>query len=58
MRHGESEANRARRMQGRLDSPLTQHGQQQAGAIALRIGAEGPLDALYSSPLQRARQTA
>ncbi len=58
MRHGESEANRARRMQGRLDSPLTQHGQQQAAAIALRIGAEGPLDALYSSPLQRARQTA
>lgn len=58
VRHGESETNRARRMQGRLDSPLTRHGQVQAEAVARRIAAEGPLKALYASPLLRARQTA
>nr|MBA2364224.1 histidine phosphatase family protein [Chloroflexia bacterium] len=58
VRHGESEANHERRMQGRLDSPLTQRGRRQAGAIATRIAAMGQLDALYASPLRRAFDTA
>ena len=33
LRHGESEWNRARRMQGRLDSPLTAKGRAQAAAL-------------------------
>jgi len=58
VRHGESEANHERRMQGRLDSPLTQRGRRQAGAIATRIAAMRQLDALYASPLRRAFDTA
>lgn len=58
VRHGESEANRAGRLQGRLDSPLTQKGRRQAEAIAWRVAAAGPIAALYASPLRRARATA
>lgn len=58
VRHGESEANAQRRMQGRLDSPLTTKGRRQAEAIAERIAAAGRVDALYTSPLRRALQTA
>ncbi len=58
VRHGESEANHERRMQGRLDSPLTPRGRRQAEAIAARIASMGKLDALYASPLRRAFDTA
>lgn len=58
VRHGQSEANAERHMQGRLDSKLTATGRQQAVAIARRIAASGPLDGLYSSPLARAFETA
>lgn len=58
VRHGESEANAARRMQGRLDSPLSARGQRQARAIARRVARTEMLDALYASPLKRAVETA
>ena len=58
VRHGESEANSERRMQGQLDSPLTAKGRRQAMAIARRAAAMGPIDALYASPLKRALGTA
>jgi probable phosphoglycerate mutase len=56
-RHGESDWNRARRWQGWADRPLTGRGRDQAGALALRL-AEIPLDAVYASDLERARETA
>ena len=60
VRHGETEWNRARRIQGRTDVPLNAAGRAQAAAIAARLrqlvdGAEA-VD-FYSSPLGRARQT-
>lgn len=58
VRHGQSEANAARRMQGRLDSPLTERGRRQARAIARRVARTETLDALYASPLKRALETA
>ena len=56
-RHGESDWNRARRWQGFCDRPLTERGRHQAAALAERL-AELALDAVYSSDLERARQTA
>ena len=57
VRHGETEWNREGRIQGHRDSPLTARGVEQARAAALRLASERP-DALYSSDLGRARQTA
>lgn len=59
VRHGETAANVAGRMQGRGDDPLTERGQQQVRAIAERLRREEhPVTALYSSPLGRAQLTA
>jgi broad specificity phosphatase PhoE len=59
VRHGETEANVAGRMQGRGNDPLTERGQQQVRAIAERLKQEAPhIAAIYSSPLLRARLTA
>src|SRR5688500_14891082 len=58
VRHGQSEANRDGRMQGRLDTPLTTFGRAQATALANRLAAEPSVVALYSSPLSRALETA
>lgn len=57
IRHGETEWNREGRIQGHVDIALSQVGIAQAEALAERLAAE-PLDALYSSDLQRARATA
>lgn len=58
VRHGESVGNVEHRIQGQLDSPLTDRGKRQAEAIASRVALEGNIDALYSSPLRRALDTA
>jgi broad specificity phosphatase PhoE len=56
-RHGESDWNRSKRWQGFADRPLTALGRQQAEQLADRLdGIE--LDAVYSSDLRRARDTA
>jgi probable phosphoglycerate mutase len=61
IRHGETEWNRAKRVQGWNDSPLTELGQAQARSLAGILAAEiaDPTGAiLYCSPLGRARATA
>jgi broad specificity phosphatase PhoE len=59
LRHGETEWNRAGRFQGRLDSNLTDKGIAQAQAYGRRLAVElTSIDAMFASPLGRARQTA
>jgi probable phosphoglycerate mutase len=57
VRHGESEWNRIGRYQGQLDAPLSELGIRQAAALAGRLQRE-PIDAIFTSPLQRAAKTA
>lgn len=58
VRHGQSTYNLARRIQGRCDkSVLTDAGRDSARQVA-RTLQDVPLNAVYCSPLQRARQTA
>jgi broad specificity phosphatase PhoE len=56
-RHGESDWNAAGRWQGHADRPLTEVGRRQAAELAERL-ASVRLDAVYSSDLLRARETA
>jgi broad specificity phosphatase PhoE len=56
-RHGESDWNRSKRWQGFTDRPLTEVGRQQAAVLAERL-EDTELDAVYSSDLRRARETA
>lgn len=57
VRHGETPWNIEGRYQGQLDPPLTKKGRQQAQTTALKLAPLG-FDAIYSSDLARARQTA
>ncbi len=57
IRHGESTSNADGRVQGRLDSPLSARGRRESERLAERLG-EFAVDALYSSTLSRARDTA
>jgi probable phosphoglycerate mutase len=56
-RHGETAANAEGRVQGSLDVPLNDRGREQAHALA-EEAAELGLGAIYSSQLDRARETA
>ena len=61
IRHGETEWNRQGRLQGDLDSPLTEKGRAQALALGALLRAQGitpDSHAFYVSPLGRARHTA
>ncbi|MBN3726414.1 histidine phosphatase family protein [Burkholderia sp. Ac-20379] len=62
IRHGETPWNRIKRIQGHIDIPLAESGVEQAAQLAERLAREAHegqrLDAIYSSDLQRARQTA
>ena len=57
VRHGETAWNAEHRVQGQLDLPLNAIGLAQAQAASKVLGRE-KFDALYSSDLSRARQTA
>ena len=62
IRHGETPWNRVKRIQGHIDIPLADSGIEQAQRLAERFVREARdgmrLDAIYSSDLQRAQQTA
>jgi probable phosphoglycerate mutase len=57
VRHGETDWNAAGRIQGHSDTPLNAAGHEQARRVARRLARE-PVQALYSSDLARASQTA
>ena len=57
VRHGETAWNAEHRVQGQLDVPLNERGLTQARAASKVLGRE-KFDAIYSSDLSRARQTA
>jgi len=57
VRHGETEWTEKNLLHGRLDSPLSMAGKQHAGMAASSL-AGVTFDALYTSPLGRAMQTA
>ena len=56
-RHGETDWNRELRFQGRADPALNELGRRQARELADRLAGLG-VDAVYTSPLARARETA
>ena len=62
IRHGETDWNRIKRIQGHIDIPLATTGIAQAGQLAQRLLRESKagarLDAVYCSDLLRAQQTA
>lgn len=57
VRHGETDYNNTMRFQGQTDIPLNRKGLEQAGKLA-EFFKDIPMDALYSSNLQRAAKTA
>ena len=57
LRHGQTDNNREGRMQGRVDIPLNETGRAQARCVARRLKSIS-FDAVYSSPLRRAVETA
>jgi len=57
VRHGATDWNRDGRYQGQADPALNDEGRAQAARLARRLEAR-PIEAVYSSDLQRARDTA
>lgn len=57
IRHGNTDGNRTGVFQGTMDTPLNEMGCQQAEFLAGRL-QDFDLDAVYSSPLRRALETA
>ncbi len=62
VRHGETPWNTVRRVQGWEDTELNENGVSQARALGLHLSqniqASQPIDAIYTSDLKRAHQTA
>ncbi len=57
IRHGSTEWNRLGKLQGQLDTDLTEEGREQARLLGLRLAKE-TWDGIISSDLTRARETA
>src|SRR5947208_10287703 len=58
LRHGDTRLSPEHRFSGVRDLPLSANGTRQAQAAACRLAAGAPIDAVVSSPLQRAVATA
>ncbi|MEO0348818.1 MAG: histidine phosphatase family protein [Cyanobacteria bacterium P01_A01_bin.15] len=58
IRHGESWGNVAGRLEGQMSTPLSAQGQRQAQQLGAYLQRQTPPTHLYSSPLQRAVETA
>jgi probable phosphoglycerate mutase len=57
VRHGQTEWNAARRVQGQTDAPLDELGRAQADRVTARLSRE-PIAAIHTSDLSRALDTA
>ena len=57
MRHGKTDWNAARKLQGRTDIPLNEEGRKMAEEVRRECEEIG-FDICFSSPLVRARETA
>lgn len=57
VRHGETNGNQEVRYQGWIDNPLNERGERQGARLGEAM-KDYPLDAVYTSPLIRARRTA
>ncbi|WP_343584897.1 histidine phosphatase family protein [Herbaspirillum sp.] len=57
IRHGETDWNIDKRLQGHIDIPLNEAGRRQVRALGEALADEG-IDAVFASDLQRARATA
>ena len=57
IRHGETDFNRQRRLQGAMGVPLNETGREQARLLAAHLGG-ARLDIIYASPISRAEETA
>ena len=57
VRHGQTASSARKAYSGRSDVPLTETGREQARAAGAQL-AEAGIDAIFSSPLSRARDTA
>ena len=58
LRHGDTQLSPEHRFSGVRDLPLSANGTRQAKAAAGRLASGAPIDAVVSSPLQRAVATA
>ncbi len=58
VRHGETQWNVEARMQGRMDSPLTERGREQALSNGALLKALGGVDMMWVSPSGRTTETA
>src|SRR6201987_1787751 len=58
LRHGDTQLSPEHRFSGLRDLPLSGNGTRQAQAAACRLASGAPIDAVVSSPLQRAVATA
>ncbi len=58
VRHGRTAWNKEPHFRGRKEIPLDAMGRRQAEATARRIAAQWPVEAVYSSPMGRAQETA
>lgn len=57
VRHGQTDYNKAHKLQGRIDISLNETGLEQAKTVATSLENVG-FDVIYYSPLTRAKQTA
>ncbi|TGM98517.1 histidine phosphatase family protein [Leptospira dzoumogneensis] len=56
IRHGETEWNKERRLQGQIDTPLSEFGKEQASKLAEKLKNKG-IGLIFSSDLKRAKET-